>query len=182
MFFIENTSSLRLVNLVWGLADGWWNFEDDAIRTVTPLMPAQAWRDLLASMNFSFAGTYPVQEENVFNDHELIMIRTAEENPQFIEHLATRYAPEIQEIKTGIQFLQKLPGAELIPAEPGTHLNELLSVIKQDCGVVHEVVCLFENQDALHDIELFAEKNGVEQCVVFSPVNTHTTVNYQWTF
>lgn len=76
LFFIENTSALRLVNLVWGLADGWWNFEDDAIRTVTPLMPGHAWRSLLNTMDFSFADTLPVQESSIFKDHELIMIQT----------------------------------------------------------------------------------------------------------
>lgn len=76
MLFIENTSSLRLVNLVWGLADGWWNFEDDAIRTVTPLMNGEAWKSLLAAMDFSFATTLPVQESSIFKDHELIMIQT----------------------------------------------------------------------------------------------------------
>lgn len=76
MFFIENTSPLRLVNLVWGLADGWWSFEDDAIRNVTPLMPGEAWKNLLNCMNFSFAGTLPVQENSIFKDHELIMIQT----------------------------------------------------------------------------------------------------------
>ncbi|HYC30081.1 MAG TPA: condensation domain-containing protein [Chitinophagaceae bacterium] len=74
MFFIENTSALRLVNLVWGLADGWWNFEDDAIRQVTPLIPGEAWRNLLASMDFPFADS--LGQQTVFNDHELIMVQT----------------------------------------------------------------------------------------------------------
>jgi acyl transferase domain-containing protein/acyl carrier protein/SAM-dependent methyltransferase len=105
MLFIENTSTLRLVNLVWGLADGWWNFEDDANRKITPLMPVEAWRSLLLSMDFSFADTF--QEQDVFNDHTLIMMQT-----------------KVQPAQDGI---------ELIIQKPGIHLHELLSPEIEHC-------------------------------------------------
>jgi acyl transferase domain-containing protein len=56
---IEKVRTERWVDLVWGLAEGWWYFEDAEWRQHTPLLPAAAWERLLRGLDFSGVAVFP---------------------------------------------------------------------------------------------------------------------------
>jgi 3-oxoacyl-(acyl-carrier-protein) synthase/SAM-dependent methyltransferase len=56
---IEKVRDERWTNLVWGLAEGWWNFEDGDLRPRTPLLPADAWERLLRAGAFGRVTVFP---------------------------------------------------------------------------------------------------------------------------
>ena len=55
----ESTRPARWIDLIWGLTDGWWAFEDTARRTVSPLLGLEAWEKALAEAGFDRATAYP---------------------------------------------------------------------------------------------------------------------------
>ncbi len=55
---LERTNVRRYVDLIWGLADGWWHF-DNAERQLSPLMPIEKWEALLKEKGFESILAYP---------------------------------------------------------------------------------------------------------------------------
>jgi NAD(P)-dependent dehydrogenase (short-subunit alcohol dehydrogenase family) len=47
------------VDLIWGLTDGWWAFEDEPLRTVSPLIDLDAWGDAFKDAGFELVTSYP---------------------------------------------------------------------------------------------------------------------------
>ncbi len=52
---VETVRPQRWGTLVWGLADGWWSFEDRELRTESPLLGPEAWVSLLDRCGFAGA-------------------------------------------------------------------------------------------------------------------------------
>ena len=59
----ESVRPARWVDLIWGLTDGWWAFEDESRRTVSPLLDFDAWSDVLAEVGFELVTSYPRPSE-----------------------------------------------------------------------------------------------------------------------
>jgi acyl transferase domain-containing protein/acyl carrier protein len=55
---LERTNIRRYVDLIWGLADGWWHF-DNTERQLSPLMPIEKWETLLKEKGFKSILAYP---------------------------------------------------------------------------------------------------------------------------
>ncbi|WGO96541.1 beta-ketoacyl synthase N-terminal-like domain-containing protein [Saccharophagus degradans] len=55
---LERTNTRRYVDLVWGMADGWWHFNEKE-RDISPLMPLSKWQDLFDALNFKDTYCYP---------------------------------------------------------------------------------------------------------------------------
>lgn len=49
LLFVEGTRKTRWVDLVFGLTEGWWRFDDIQLRPDYPLLSATQWQSLLAS-------------------------------------------------------------------------------------------------------------------------------------
>jgi amino acid adenylation domain-containing protein len=56
---IEKVRRERWIDMVWGLAEGWWAFEDAELRTHSPLLDAAAWEALLRARPFSQVAVVP---------------------------------------------------------------------------------------------------------------------------
>ncbi|MCC6696544.1 MAG: SDR family NAD(P)-dependent oxidoreductase [Candidatus Hydrogenedentes bacterium] len=52
LMLIEGAGKRRLLDLVFGLTEGWWRFKDFDVRPAHPLISGQAWRRLLAELGF----------------------------------------------------------------------------------------------------------------------------------
>jgi acyl transferase domain-containing protein/acyl carrier protein len=59
---IETVRRHRWADLVWGITDGWWSFTDAPLRTDSPLLSAEAWRETLAAAGFADAQSWPREE------------------------------------------------------------------------------------------------------------------------
>ncbi len=56
---VETVKALRRTNMVWGLADGWWSFEDDDLRQQSPLIPITSWIDVAERVGFPTVRAWP---------------------------------------------------------------------------------------------------------------------------
>lgn len=57
---VESTNRDRWLNLVWGLSEGWWQFDD---RELTPLMHASAWESAIQAAGFQHVALAPLARE-----------------------------------------------------------------------------------------------------------------------
>jgi acyl transferase domain-containing protein len=55
----ESTRPARWIDVIWGLTDGWWAFEDATRRTTSPLLGLEAWERALAEAGFDRPTAYP---------------------------------------------------------------------------------------------------------------------------
>jgi SAM-dependent methyltransferase len=62
MCLIERTTISRYLDLIWGLADGWWHFDNNE-RSLSPLMPVEKWSQQLLSVGFEKVCHYPQSKE-----------------------------------------------------------------------------------------------------------------------
>jgi acyl transferase domain-containing protein/acyl carrier protein len=58
MCLLERTKVRRYVDLVWGLADGWWHF-DDSERKLSPLLGLDGWEAIARAAGFADVLAYP---------------------------------------------------------------------------------------------------------------------------
>jgi acyl transferase domain-containing protein len=72
MCLIERTTISRYLDLIWGLADGWWHFDNNE-RSLSPLMPVENWSQQLLSVGFEKVCHYP-QSKELQNRLELSLI------------------------------------------------------------------------------------------------------------
>ncbi len=61
MCLLERVRVRRYIDLIWGLADGWWHF-DPAERTHSPLVGLPEWEQVAREAGFADAFSYPAQE------------------------------------------------------------------------------------------------------------------------
>ncbi len=59
---LERTRPRRYIDLIWGLADGWWHF-DDSERHLSPLTDLDHWQAVARAAGFSNVGSFPESAE-----------------------------------------------------------------------------------------------------------------------
>ncbi len=108
LLMMEATRPRRWVNMIWGLADQWWNYSDNALRTNSPLLAPEVWKKVLCGQGNTDVALYPSGDENA--DHSLIVAR---QNPlldkeDYKAWLLEVKAKEKQDIKLRIERLRQL--------------------------------------------------------------------------
>jgi acyl transferase domain-containing protein/NADPH:quinone reductase-like Zn-dependent oxidoreductase/SAM-dependent methyltransferase/acyl carrier protein len=74
LLLLEGTRPLRLGDLIVGLTDGWWRFEDTALRPSHALITSGKWRTLLADSGFTDVVIAPEGEgDGVLANQALIL-------------------------------------------------------------------------------------------------------------
>jgi acyl transferase domain-containing protein/SAM-dependent methyltransferase len=56
---LEQTKPTRVIDLTFGLTDGWWKYSDVDLRASYPLMHRSVWKRLLAEVGFTQVGIVP---------------------------------------------------------------------------------------------------------------------------
>ncbi|MBB82907.1 MAG: hypothetical protein CL931_03760 [Deltaproteobacteria bacterium] len=59
LLLLESTSVVPFLDLIFGLTEGWWAFEDEALRPAHPLLSAAAWVELLRESGFEATALRP---------------------------------------------------------------------------------------------------------------------------
>jgi acyl transferase domain-containing protein/acyl carrier protein len=59
LVLLEATAKSRMLDLIFGLTEGWWKFADADLRPTYPLLSSYQWRSLLLEMGFSSAVSLP---------------------------------------------------------------------------------------------------------------------------
>jgi acyl carrier protein len=89
--------------MVWGLADGWWSFEDRELRRDSPLLGPAAWESLLGRCGFAGAKAFAGEGESA--------LLTARRPP---EGMAVRFVRDL----TAAREIQNPAGLALATADP----------------------------------------------------------------
>ncbi|MGC4969132.1 condensation domain-containing protein [Streptomyces globisporus] len=90
---VEAVVSLRWVEMLWGLAEGWWLFEDEEVRTRSPLISLDMWDRVLGEQPFADVVSFPRHEAaRAATDYGLVVAQQPEviETPEFTAHRARR--------------------------------------------------------------------------------------------
>ncbi|AZS14162.1 alpha/beta fold hydrolase [Paenibacillus lutimineralis] len=66
MMLIEACKRQRWVDMVWGLAEGWWVFEDLHLRQKSPIIDPYAWEKVLAASDFREFHVFPEKDNQRF--------------------------------------------------------------------------------------------------------------------
>ena len=76
LFLVETVKPRRWVDMVWGLAEGWWYFEDNHLRTDSPLLNLDKWEQVLRNQGLTNVTAYPRDAtRRIASDSGLIMAR-----------------------------------------------------------------------------------------------------------
>ena len=59
LLLLESVRPQRWADLIWGLTDGWWGFEDPPLRTRSPLLASEIWQEVLLRAGFEEAAALP---------------------------------------------------------------------------------------------------------------------------
>ena len=71
---LEGTGPRRLLDLIFGLTDGWWRFEDRDIRPDYPLIAPRAWTDLLAGEGFDEPTALPNSLDGLVDPDQVVIL------------------------------------------------------------------------------------------------------------
>jgi acyl transferase domain-containing protein/acyl-CoA synthetase (AMP-forming)/AMP-acid ligase II/SAM-dependent methyltransferase/acyl carrier protein len=78
LLLLEGTGPRRLLDLIFGLTKGWWQFADLELRPQYPLLSPAAWRDLLLQKRFQGITTLPLPDRQLPDpDQAVILARTS---------------------------------------------------------------------------------------------------------
>ena len=84
LVLLEATCRLRWVDLVFGLLEGWWKFQDVDLRPDYPLLSTSKWKQLLGEKGFSEVVALPEMEEvsGMLSQQAVIIAKADETQPE----------------------------------------------------------------------------------------------------
>lgn len=74
LVLLEGTGPRRLLDLIFGLTEGWWRFTDDGVRPVYPLIAPAAWRRLLAEEGFEAIEVFPEDDARLPDPDQVVLL------------------------------------------------------------------------------------------------------------
>jgi SAM-dependent methyltransferase len=78
LVLLEGIQGSPFTDLIFGLTDGWWSFEDHQLRPNHPLLSREKWLDILGQSGFDdCAGLLPDQAGDLFVRQTILMARRA---------------------------------------------------------------------------------------------------------
>ncbi|TRX53351.1 acyltransferase domain-containing protein [Fulvivirga sp. M361] len=189
MGFIENTSSLRLVNLVWGLADGWWEFTDHEIRTTTPLVNAATWLKVMEMMDFEVVANVTLDEITTTSDHDLLLMQAkkADTFKAYQHHLLKTHQPKLERVTGLIKEVNQMKCDGQLSIWQLSEKNTLKPALEQAVEWLSEaddIIYLPGNEtQAVHILHQlwtigdFASTKGIDNCLFIAGADHHLSVD-----
>jgi SAM-dependent methyltransferase/acyl carrier protein len=139
---IEPVKPQRWIDMIWGLAKGWWHFEDKDLRRDSPLLSLDQWEKVLHEQGFERLRTYPqdkMKRAEAFSGLIIVQQKPGIANKARLEG-------KKQEIQNKIKKVRELEalGAEiLISSADVTDQEQMRAVVGQACerfGTIHGVI------------------------------------------
>ena len=145
---LETVKPQRFTDMIFGLAEGWWYFQDYDLRTGSPLLGIQKWTEVLARLGFRNVDAYPRdQEQRTRTEFGLIVAQNASLSPDQTRSRAGTNAREadaqLSDQLRRIMSLEKLGAETLVLAADVSDANQMgraLSEIRQRFGRIHGVI------------------------------------------
>jgi acyl transferase domain-containing protein/SAM-dependent methyltransferase/acyl carrier protein len=147
LFLVETVKSRRWIDMIWGLAEGWWYFEDLNLRNHSPLLTLGEWEDLLKRQGFMSVTAYPRdQEKRRKTECGLIM---AQRPPDFDDTKLQDLIPSTgneKRIKERIHKLKEIEdlGSEVLVVTADVsdekQMQSVVSAVRDRFGDLHGVI------------------------------------------
>ncbi len=132
---VEKARSERWVDLVWGLAEGWWYFADRDIRQGSPLLAAAGWEKLLRGLPFGDVAVFPRSApERAATDYALLLAQTpatASVAPARVAMADWFYVPAWRECRSPARRV-RAGAAVVLLGEPGGLRDRLAERWRRD--------------------------------------------------
>jgi acyl transferase domain-containing protein/acyl-CoA synthetase (AMP-forming)/AMP-acid ligase II/SAM-dependent methyltransferase/acyl carrier protein len=74
LVLLEGTGPRRLLDLIFGLTEGWWKFADLELRPQYPLLPPSAWGRLLTAEGFADFTALPAADEHLPDPDQAVIL------------------------------------------------------------------------------------------------------------
>jgi acyl transferase domain-containing protein/acyl-CoA synthetase (AMP-forming)/AMP-acid ligase II/SAM-dependent methyltransferase/acyl carrier protein len=177
LMLLEGTGPRRLLDLIFGLTEGWWRATDQALRPDYPLIAPDAWRRLLAEEGFAEVVTQPRPDDELPDPDQVhVMARAGRARPRCDQHLpARRTATPFLLVDDGAAYVNALTtllgadGHEVIAIGPlrpvgtngcGRHSEDWAALLSQAVSRFGaRQVCLVVSEDIA---EAVPQQQGVE--------------------
>jgi acyl transferase domain-containing protein/NADPH:quinone reductase-like Zn-dependent oxidoreductase/SAM-dependent methyltransferase/acyl carrier protein len=150
LILLEGTLPLRWVDLIFGLTEGWWRFQDTDLRSDHPLISVQQWQALLQTVGFASAialqpDAYPNPETafqslilaNAATTPQLtpshpqnwLILRGTQSNPQAPEpSLGCSLVEQLKQLNHSVQFVEASPELDLVDLLTQTQFDRILDL------------------------------------------------------
>ncbi|HKV12992.1 MAG TPA: amino acid adenylation domain-containing protein [Thermoanaerobaculia bacterium] len=139
---VEPVKPAPWIDLIWGLADGWWSFTDQEIRQLSPLVDLDTWERTLRAQGLESVVGFPEEAERSRRDFGLILGRKS--------------AAPAEEPRD----------APLVLASQG--LGAAVREARQRLGALHGVLSVDPGAADLGDLAALVEQPGLEVVAVSS--------------
>lgn len=124
---LERTKARRYVDLIWGLADGWWHFDQDE-RELSPLVSKEQWEGQFRALGLEKVTVYPDHPEL----RECMDVGIVIGRMPLSRHTAGNKT--VREGEKGIRLLPTVEATDASSLEPA--LNKALSDVRYADGIV----------------------------------------------
>lgn len=115
---LETVKAHRHTDMIWGLAEGWWFFEDHGLRPHSPLLGIPAWIDVLEQAGFPVVEAWPRgEDQRAAAESGLMIAQNAAAVPQNTDRrIPTFVEDEQQRLRDTISKVKRLEelGAEVL--------------------------------------------------------------------
>jgi SAM-dependent methyltransferase len=74
LVLLEGTGPRRLLDLIFGLTEGWWKFADLDLRPSYPLLPPSAWVKLLGEEGFTDCAAVPAPDHELPDPDQVVLL------------------------------------------------------------------------------------------------------------
>ncbi|MBT7590553.1 MAG: SDR family NAD(P)-dependent oxidoreductase [Candidatus Scalindua sp.] len=111
LLFIETVKLPRWSTMAYGLAEGWWYYDDKDIRKDSPLLNLEMWENVLKSQGLKSVRSYPqVQEKRRVTDCGLIVAQMDDQEVAYdtAYWIAEKSENEEQRLRNKIRKLREL--------------------------------------------------------------------------
>ena len=141
LLLVEGVKTQRWIDMVWGLAEGWWYFTDTDLRTTSPLLSLEKWEHVFRRQGFEAVQVYPHDEqERSETDSGLIVGRNPPVNKASASGNDDSVSTRIKKVKE----LEELGAEVLVASADVSNVDQMRSLIKETVerfgeinGIIH---------------------------------------------
>jgi NAD(P)-dependent dehydrogenase (short-subunit alcohol dehydrogenase family)/acyl carrier protein len=146
---IETVKARRWIDMIWGLAEGWWSFNDAHLRQNSPLLDLDTWEKVLQEQGFKCVQAFPQQAtRRLATDYGLIMAQQQAERllPHAPAGLTVRPQASAGLLRHQIRQVLQLEacGAEVLVCKADiANPQHMQACVRQACehfGAIHGVI------------------------------------------
>ena len=154
LLLVEGTQPLYWVDLIFGLTDGWWRFNDSDLRESHPLITAKRWENLLQNNGFDKTVTL-----NSYEDSQAVIIGQRGQEKLIddvwlmlgdiskISKVLNKQEQHCNFVYAGDKYLQLNDTESAMNFELSEEIEHLLKVVEEKCSSIEKIVyfCNLDN-------------------------------------